>query len=149
LKGFPDLPPIWWLGSIGGIYFFRWLAPDLHFESQAIDFISRVLLLAALAIIGWSGIWFWWKKTPIEPHHAPKSLIKQGPYRLSRNPIYLSLVLLTVSSALWHGSIVGIALALALWVVLDRRFAAVEEDGLRAAFGEEADDYIANSRRWL
>ena len=108
-----------------------------------------MLLVSAMAIIGWSGIWFWQKKTPIEPHQTPNSLIKEGPYRLSRNLIYLSLVLLAVSSALWHGSIVGMALAIALWIVLDRRFAVAEEEGSRTAFGQDAEGYFANDRRWF
>lgn len=149
MKGFPDLPPIWWAGSIALIYAGKWAFPQVHASGAALDALSRVLLIGALGIIGWSAVWFWRRKTPIEPHHTPKTLIVEGPYRLSRNPIYLGLVLLTLASAVGHGSVIGLLAAVALWRVLDRRFAAPEEALLRETFGEEAQDYLQKTRRWL
>lgn len=149
MKGFPDLPPIWWAVSIAVIYLAKWALPAWHLTSAPLELASRVVFYAALAIIAWSAIWFWRKKTPIEPHHTPKTLIVEGPYRLSRNPIYLALVLLTVASALGAGSLIGLISAAALWAVLDRRFAAKEEAALRTAFGDAATDYFARTRRWI
>lgn len=113
------------------------------------DLVFMVLLLAALGIIAWAAFWFFRKKTPIEPHHTPKTLIVEGPFRLTRNPIYLALVLLTLASAIGHGSVFGLVAAAALWWVLDRRFAAPEEALLLATFGAEAQEYLARSKRWL
>ena len=149
MKGFPDLPPLWWLGSIAVIYLVKTLLPNWHVDWTILNFVSWALLVAALGMIGWSAIWFFRKKTPIEPHHQPKTLIVEGPYRLSRNPIYLALVLLTLSSALGHGSIVGLAMAYVLWRVLDTRFAGPEEQRLRDAFGAEAERYFEQTRRWV
>ena len=149
VKGFPDLPPIWWVCSVAIIYGVKWLAPQVHVQSRFLDVVSWVLLCGALAIIAWSAIWFWQKRTPIEPHHTPKSLIVEGPYRFSRNPIYLALVLLTVASALGHGSIVGICCAFGLWWILDRRFAAKEEALLKQTFGDDAERYLSGTRRWV
>jgi len=149
VKGFPDLPPIWWLGSIALIYLGHWLLPGLHVTWALLWLVSWALLLLALAFLGWSAIWFWRKKTPIEPHHRPKTLIVEGPYRLSRNPIYLAMVMLTLSSALGHGSMIGLIAAAGLWWVLDRRFARPEEALLRDTFGAEAEEYIHETKRWL
>ncbi len=68
---------------------------------------------------------------------------------MSRNPIYLALVMLTVASALSNGSVVGLVAAIVLWVILERRFAAKEETLLITTFGDEARDYLATTRRWL
>lgn len=149
MRGFPDLPPLWWLGSIAFIYLGKFLVPSLHLTIGFFTGLSWILLLAAIGLLGWSAWWFFRKKTPIEPHHTPKTLIVEGPYRLSRNPIYLALVMLTVSSALGHGSLIGLVLAGVLWRVLDRRFAAPEEALLRATFGAEAQDYLSRTKRWL
>ena len=149
MKGFPDLPPIWWLGSIVGIYLGKWIFPGIHPELAVLNALSWMLLIAALGIIGWSAMWFWRKKTPIEPHHTPKTLIVEGPYKLSRNPIYLALVMLTLASALGHGSLIGVVLAAGLWWVLDRRFAAPEEALLQVTFGTEAETYLGQTKRWM
>lgn len=149
MKGFPDLPPIWWLGSMGVIYIAQWSLPQLHVAFGIFGLLSPVLFYGALAILAWSGLWFWRKKTPIEPHHTPKTLIKEGPYRLSRNPIYLALVMLTLASAIGKGSVIGLVAAAMLWRILDRRFAQTEETLLVDTFGDEARAYLAQTRRWL
>ena len=149
MKGFPDLPPLWWLGSIAAIYLAKWLLPGLHVSSVILSVVSGVTIAAALGLVAWAGLWFLRKKTPIEPHHTPKTLIIEGPFRMTRNPIYLALVLLTVASALGHGSVIGLALAAGLWWILDRRFAAPEEALLRATFGSEAEEYLKDTKRWV
>lgn len=149
MRGFPDLPPVWWLGSIAAIYIFKFIAPGLHPDIWWLDALSWLVLLGALGIIGWSAWYFFARKTPIEPHHTPKALIVNGPYQWSRNPIYLALVLLTLSSAMSNSSVLGLVLAGVLWGVLDRRFAAPEEALLQQTFGPAADAYLAQVRRWL
>ena len=149
MRGFPDLPPIWWAASIAIIYLVKWIAPNLHWQSGLLDVVSQIVFYGALAVIAWSALWFWRRKTPIEPHHQPKNLIIEGPYRLSRNPIYLALVLLTLASALGHGSWVGLGMTVVLWWILDRRFARVEENMLIATFGDEATTYLSRTRRWV
>ena len=149
MKGFPDIPPVWWAGSIAVIYLGRWALPNLHVEMDVLIVTSRIVFFAALGIIAWSAIWFWFKKTPIEPHHTPKTLIVEGPYRFSRNPIYLALVMLTLASALGHGSVIGILCAGVLWAILDRRFAAKEETLLLEVFPDQAETYLSKTRRWI
>ncbi|NNE52180.1 MAG: isoprenylcysteine carboxylmethyltransferase family protein [Sulfitobacter sp.] len=149
MKGYPDLPPIWWVGSIAVIYLGKWLLPWLHVGARVLTLASWILLGLALLLIGWSALQFFAKKTPIEPHHEPKALIVEGPYRISRNPIYLALVMLTLASALGHGSFIGLLSALGLWWVLDRRFAAPEEAMLLKTFGTEAEEFLRQTRRWL
>ena len=99
--------------------------------------------------IGWSAWWFWRKKTTIEPHHTPTALIVEGPYRLSRNPIYLALLVLLVGYVLRLGSLSPVLLPLLFFWVLTRRFIEPEEEALRRAFGDEAEAYLARTRRWL
>lgn len=123
--------------------------PGWHVAHPILDALGWLVVVVALALIAWSGIWFWRKRTPIEPHHVPKALIVEGPYRLSRNPIYLALVLLTLGAAAGQGSALGVALAAGLWWVLDRRFARVEEALLLRSFGAEAEAYLAATRRWV
>ncbi len=149
MKGFPDLPPIWWLSSVAVIYLGKWMLPSAHISGGYLTLLSWLVLGAGMVVIGWSGFWFFRKKTPIEPHHTPKALIVEGPYRLTRNPIYLALVMLTIASALGHGSVIGLVVAAGLWRVFDRRFAAPEEALLRATFGAEAEEYLGLTKRWL
>ena len=149
IKVFPDLPPIWWAGSMGTIYLAKWFAPSWHWQADVVNIPSKIIFYTGLALIGWSATWFWQRKTPIEPHNTPQTLIIEGPYRVSRNPIYLGLVMLTLWSALGHTSLVGLMATVLLWWVLDLRFARKEEKLLVATFGDAATAYLARTRRWI
>ena len=88
-------------------------------------------------------------ETSIVPDHKPASLIKDGLFAYSRNPIYLSMNVILVGVSLWVGNGGGfiIALAFALWVRW--RWIPLEEENMRAQFGSEFDDYCKLVRRWF
>jgi protein-S-isoprenylcysteine O-methyltransferase Ste14 len=147
LKGFPDLPPIWLLAALAAAWALgRTPVPPLFPGAMS---VGAILIAAALGLIGWAAVWFRRKRTPIEPHHVPRALIVEGPFRLSRNPIYLALVVVALGFALRQPSAMALLAVPALWWVLDRRFVRPEEAGLRAAFGAEAECFLARTRRWL
>ncbi len=101
---------------------------------------------AYLAI--WAVISFRKFRTPIHPKRKPKELIQIGPYALSRNPIYTAMVLFAMGFALALGSVYGLLPVIGLFFLLRQRFVEPEEQLLREAFGAEAEDYIAKTRRW-
>ncbi|KPQ13581.1 MAG: putative protein-S-isoprenylcysteine methyltransferase [Rhodobacteraceae bacterium HLUCCO18] len=149
LKGFPDLPPVWLAGFMVVAWVLDRGLPLVEAFGPLYRVLGIVLMLAALGLIGWSAWWFWRKKTTIEPHHTPSALIVEGPYRLSRNPIYLGLLALLTGYVLWLGSLAPVILPFAFYRVLTRRFIEPEEAGLRRLFGAEAHAYLERTRRWL
>lgn len=149
LKGFPDLPPVWLLAFMALAWIFDRALPLIRAFGPVYSFVGGLLMLAALALIGWSAWWFWHKKTTIEPHHTPTSLIVEGPYRLSRNPIYLALLVLLTGYVLRLGALSPVVLPFAFYMILTRRFIEPEEAGLRRLFGVEAEAYLDRTRRWL
>jgi protein-S-isoprenylcysteine O-methyltransferase Ste14 len=149
LKGFPDLPPVWLAGFLAMAWLLDRGLPLVEAFGPLFRVLGLVLILAALGLIGWSALWFWRKKTTIEPHHTPSALIVEGPYRLSRNPIYLGLLALLVGYVMWLGSLSPAILPFAFFRVLTARFIEPEEEGLRRLFGAEAHAYLSRTRRWL
>ena len=147
LRGFPDLPPIWALG----VYLLQqalaaWL-PIVPLGEWAVP-VGRVFIALGLGLILWAAFWFARKRTAIEPRHVPSALIVEGPYRLNRNPIYTGLAVVLVGTGLTAGALASVlAAGLFPWIV-GRRFVRDEEEGLRRAFGVEAEAYIAATRRW-
>ena len=88
-------------------------------------------------------------QTTINPQRAASNLVETGPFRFSRNPIYLSLTVLQVGLGLLAGS--TWVLLMLLWVlpVMQRLVIAREEEHLRWRFGQEYAEYCARVRRWL
>jgi hypothetical protein len=109
MKGFPDLPPLWLILFLGLNWAFAQVLPGLA-VSGAMGVASWALIVAGLSLIVWAAVWFWRRKTTIEPHHDPQALIVEGPFRVSRNPIYLGLLIILLGSVVGRGQPFGLVL---------------------------------------
>jgi protein-S-isoprenylcysteine O-methyltransferase Ste14 len=130
-----------WLGS-------RWVpthivAPDVARAVGAIPVLAGGLLVgAAIANFQRAG-------TTVRPDRASRALVIAGPYRITRNPIYVGLALLYIGLAIAAQSLWALLiLPLVLWVIRTRVIAR-EEAFLHARFGATYADYQARVRRWL
>lgn len=80
---------------------------------------------------------------------APPNLVVAGPYRLSRNPMYLSALVAWFGWTIFYGSpAVLIAFAI-LWTVFALRVIPMEERQLQDLFGEDYIEYMHLVRRWF
>jgi protein-S-isoprenylcysteine O-methyltransferase Ste14 len=107
------------------------------------------MMIVALALFFSSIRRFKAAGTPVPGNQATTAIVRSGPYRLSRNPIYLafSLVVLGVACALnrlWLLGTLAAAVSVMSFVVIPR-----EERYLEHRFGAEYVEYKAKVRRWL
>ncbi len=87
-------------------------------------------------------------RTPVEPGRAPRALVTDGPYRFSRNPLYLAqLLFLAGLGALGFPWLLPIAVV--QFVLLDRLAIPREERALEELFGESYEGYRNRVRRWI
>jgi protein-S-isoprenylcysteine O-methyltransferase Ste14 len=105
-----------------------------------------------VVFVGWNG-WSLWlfsrHETGLLPGQATQNMIEEGPYRLSRNPLYVGLLALYLALALltdtfWGLVLFPVAVLLVLWGAI-----RPEEHFLRERFGAPYDDYTRRVRRWL
>lgn len=105
--------------------------------------------VAGLAFAGWGLVTFFRARTAVIPNRPASRLVTAGPYRFSRNPMYIGLSALYLGLALVFGlgwPIVLFPLAVAgLYLLVIRR----EERYLAHAFGDEYAAYARRVRRWL
>lgn len=113
--------------------------------------------LALLLVIG--GVWLivaarlslerahtsWRPMTPSQT----TSLVTSGVYRMSRNPIYLGMLLVLLGAAVALASPVSLILSAGFVLYIDRFQIRPEERVLRAKLGPEYSDYVARVRRWV
>jgi protein-S-isoprenylcysteine O-methyltransferase Ste14 len=115
--------------------------------------LSIILALVAIipsSVLGlWSLLEFWRARTNPFPHKPSSFLVVDGPYRVTRNPMYLSLTLIYISLGfLLSISWAFIVLPLIMFIMntyLIRR----EESYLEFRFGERYRAYKQQVRRWL
>jgi protein-S-isoprenylcysteine O-methyltransferase Ste14 len=104
-------------------------------------------LWAALMIAAFAT--FLRARTNILPHKPATRLVTTGPYRLTRNPMYVSLALLYVGGACLLDSWWPLLFLPMVLVAVDRLVIAREERYLLDAFGGHYDAYCRRVRRWL
>lgn len=142
-------PPV----AIGAPLLVGWLVTRLWGDPVGVG-DGRVPLGWALVLlfVGWNG-WSLWlfrrHRTGLLPGQETHAVIEEGPYRLSRNPLYVGLLALYLGLALLTGTFWGLLLFPV--AVLLVRWGAIrpEERFLRQRFGPSYDDYTRRVRRWL
>src|SRR6184192_1910060 len=142
-------PPLVYLGSIllGLLLQFAWPLPLVRHPVGApigagVVLMAVGLFVAAVRTLRAAG-------TPVPGNRPTTTIVRAGPFRFSRNPIYLAFSLLQLGLALWVNSLallITLIPAVALmWLVVIPR----EERYLEARFPLEYLPYKASVRRWL
>lgn len=106
------------------------------------------LALAAVLLVAWGILHLRRARTPVEPGHVPSALVISGPYRFTRNPLYLGqlLFLAGLGLAAFPWLLPGAALQALL---LDRLVIPAEEARIAARFGEDFEAYRRKVPRWI
>jgi protein-S-isoprenylcysteine O-methyltransferase Ste14 len=142
-------PPFVYLGAIalGLLLQFAWPVPLV---SGAVSGpLGGAAVLVAVALFLWAVRTFRTAGTPVPGNRPTTAVVRTGPYRYSRNPIYLSFSLLQLGVAFWVNTLWLLvtllpAVALMSWVVIPR-----EEHYLESRFPSDYLPYKASVRRWL
>jgi protein-S-isoprenylcysteine O-methyltransferase Ste14 len=114
----------------------------------------RLVAAATLGTVGlaFAGSAAWSllaRKTALLPHHSTTALNTSGFYRITRNPIYLGLLLLYVAGSLALNTVWPLLLTPTLIFAMNKGVIEREERYLHALFGEAYADYRRRVRRWL
>jgi protein-S-isoprenylcysteine O-methyltransferase Ste14 len=145
-------PPVFFAGGIAAGYILEWLRP-LPLGGEALRATLRAAGFAALALWlvfdGWALALLLRTGTSPNPMKPTTALVTAGPYRISRNPIYIGYVILQIGIAFLKGSAWLLATLVPVLVLLDRLVIAREERYLEATFGDAYRTYRARVRRWL
>ena len=142
-------PPFFYVAAIGGGALLRRYMPlTIGWDAPRVIAAWTFIALFA-ALMAWSFIWFARQKTTIIPDKPANALILDGPFRFTRNPLYLAMALLTIGAGLWLNTWWVLILLVPAIVLVDRLVIAREEAYLRRRFGAEYDALTARVRRWL
>jgi len=109
----------------------------------------RLLAAAALLLALCCFALFALRRTTILPDGRPSALVLRGPYRFTRNPMYVSLVLSYVGLAGYLVVPWALVLLPLPLLALQRVLIPFEEARLRREFGSAYEHYCARVRRWL
>jgi len=126
-----------------------WLLGIASFSSTATCIAGCALLGLGFFVRAWAAIHFYQHGLRVVSLEPQATLITTGPYRFSRNPLYLAgNVFMFVGAALVLGSVMALVIT-ALHLPLIDRFIRREEVQLEQTFGEAFVNYKKRTRRWL
>lgn len=123
---------------------------NIHSEVARVSTVAGGLVFALGAVIaGWSLIIFRMVRTTTVPGKSSVKLVTWGPYRFTRNPMYIGLTLAYLGEAgllkqIWPVLVLPLTLGYLNWIVIP-----VEEARLKDVFQDEYQRYCARVRRWI
>jgi protein-S-isoprenylcysteine O-methyltransferase Ste14 len=142
-------PPLIFLAALG-----LGLIVSLAFPVDFLTPISRFapgLLLIVLAAVGLLSAFRTMQHagTPLDPRETPRAIVSTGPYRFSRNPIYLSMALFVLGVGLLADALWVLVLLPVVLLVINYGVIAREERYLERKFGPTYLQYKSAVRRWI
>ena len=97
----------------------------------------------------WTDQLFKKVNTTVKPFEKPSKLIQKGPFKISRNPMYLGMALLLIGIGFVLGSITSFVGFVLFIVAMEISFINQEEKILLEVFGAEFEAYKKKVRRWI
>ena len=126
-------------------------SPAMVLHEQA-RLVFTVILVSLGVLIAISGVVsFRRAKTTVNPTRpdTSSSLVTTGIYKLTRNPMYLGLLIMLVAWSTFLSNFYGLVLCLVYVLYLNRFQIQPEERAMQSSFGVDYSDYKTRVRRWL
>lgn len=144
-----DIPPTWLLAGLAASFGLDRIAPGLALGWDWLRWVGDALILAGLGSMA-AALWeFVRAKTSFIPRRRPSAFLRDGVYRVTRNPIYLGDAMVLAGAILHWDVLPALVLVPAFMSFIKTRFIQGEEAGLVEAFGDEAREWMGRVRRWL
>ena len=148
----PVIPPVVFGAAVLAALALRALVPvplvpaSLDRSADVVGFASTV---AGGALASWALATFLLARTTPIPNRPANALVTRGPYRFSRNPMYVGISAVLAGLALIWNTVWLVAVLPPVWLVLTRYVIVPEEAYLTRKFGDDYRAFLARTRRWI
>ena len=143
-------PPLVWLLAVVAGFALNWLMP-LRFVPAAVPagWLGGAVLVVAVALFAWAIVTMTRAGSNVPTSMPTTSIVDTGPYRFTRNPIYVGMMLALVALAIAFDSLWLLLTLVPFALVIRYGVVAREEAYLERKFGEVYRQYCTRVRRWL
>ena len=142
-------PPSYLLIAIILIVIFHFTLPVTTLIPPPWTLLGIIPLAAGIVINVSADQTFHEVNTAVCPFEASSVLVTCGPYRFTRNPMYLGFTLVLFGVSMILGSLTPYVVVIAFALLMDRKFIRMEERKLAVTFGMQWEGYKTFTRRWL
>jgi len=142
-------PPFVFLGYLIGALILNWIIPFPAPWTLVLRVVGGLMVIAGFLLAGWAISQMRKAHTPLDPREPVTAFVTTGPYRFTRNPIYLGFFLIYLGFTLLAGTLWGlIASPFLIWTITQAVIRA-EEVYLDEKFGEQYKQYRSRVRQCI
>ena len=143
------MPPTWLLVAMITMLALHFLIPVAWIISPFWNLTGLILIASGLILNLSADKAFHQIHTTVKPFEESSSLVTNGVFRISRNPMYLGFVLILTGVAILLRTLSPYLMIIAFVIILDKTYVRVEERMLTEKFGSSWKRYQSVTRRWL
>lgn len=112
-------------------------------------YIGVVIIGFGLIMDLWSSSLFMKSKTTVSPYGSPTALVTSGPFRISRNPMYLGMAAILLGVAILLGTLVTLGFPVLFVMIVETQLIPDEEQKMEKIFGDQYRAYKNRVRQWI
>lgn len=142
-------PPVIYVGVFALGMLLEWIWPGKLLSSPVAFGIGAVILLCGVIGAVWAILTLRRARTAVNPYKPTTAIVTDGPYRFSRNPIYVSDAVIYAGLALGLNAIWPLVLLPVVVWIMQSGVISQEEQYLERKFGEEYLRYKRSVHRWI
>ena len=143
------LPPVILLVALVVMLGLHIIWPGPRLGGGALQLVGGAAAMGGLSLSVFSAGLFRRRGTAVRPFEESSTLVVEGPYRFTRNPMYLGMTLMVAGVGLALGSSVPLVTVPLFVGIIRWRFIRLEEQMLSTRFGAAYEAYRTRVRRWL
>ena len=141
-----SFPPVITLACLGMQFILYMMLP---LEVNLSLLFGLILLIGSMALIVMAFKELQNYQTTYIPDGEPEKLVKTGPFKLTRNPIYLGMFGILIASSFLMQSISAMLIPILFLSIIENTWIPHEEEKLKEKFPDEWEEYISSTKRWL
>lgn len=143
------VPDAWFIIMLALSFAFHYLIPVGRIIPHPYHLTGIVFIVSGFALTLAANFIMIKNHTTNQPGETPDLLLTTGPFKISRNPVYLGMTIILTGVDVLLGSLPALIVPIIFVIIIDRLFIKAEEDLLKIRFGERYLDYKKMVRRWL
>ncbi len=142
-------PPLLYLVALVAIVLLHWYWPITLLPAALAAWLAIVMVVLGLAMNIWGAYTMRQARTAINPYRPASTIVDTGPFRFSRNPLYVGADLFLLGLASWLNSLWGIPVFVLVLIAVHYGVILREERYLEGQFGEAYRQYRQRVRRYI
>lgn len=127
----------------------HYLIPVMIVIAKPYSYLGAVVMLLGLALMTWAAMLFRKVGTSFQLQGGGSVLLTSGPFKFSRNPMYLGMLIWLIGLAVLLGSLIVFLFPILFFLLANFLIIPLEERNMEQTLGEQFTVYKRRVRRWL